>query len=312
MSAVLYPTSKASLNHLSFNKRMKNSFFFLLLFFSEFATAQIQQNIHKNTGTVVNAISSIDSIRFTGSSTTMEVVLQNGTVVTHAISDIINVNFSSASMHSCGADSIHNPELSYGSVTDQQGNVYKTVMIGTQEWMAENLNTSIYRNGDPITNMLPSQEWSNTALTQLGTWVSYDNDSLYDCPYGKIYNWYATADPRQVCPAGWHIPTVLEWTTLTDYLGGAAVAGGKMKSTSLNYWLNANQDASNESGFSSLGCGYIYGQLFSFPGYNALYWTSTSYDSYFAYHLSLNCNVGEAYQTWSDKVDGYSIRCVKD
>lgn len=292
---------------------MKNRFFYLLLFSSLFAAAQTQQNINKNTGTVSNVITTIDSIRFTGSSSIMEVVLQNGTVESHSISDIVNVNFAaSPSQHSCGADSVHNPNLSYGSITDQEGNNYKTIVIGSQEWMAENLNTTIYRNGDPITNMLPSQEWSNTSLTQLGTWVSYDNDSQYDCPYGKIYNWYVVSDPRQICPAGWHVPSAVEWTNLTDYLGGAAVAGGKMKSTSLNYWLNSNQDATNESGFSGLGSGYIYGQLFTFYGYNALYWTSSEYDTYFAYHLSLNCNVGEAYQTWSDKVDGYSIRCIKD
>jgi uncharacterized protein (TIGR02145 family) len=292
---------------------MKNFFFYLVLFSSLFTDAQTQQNINKNTGTVSNIITTIDSIRFNGSSTIMEVVLQDGTLESHSLSDIFNVNFAaSPSQHSCGADSVHNPNLTYGSMTDQEGNVYKTIVIGSQEWMAENLNTTIYRNGDPITNMLPSKEWTNTSITQLGTWVSYDNDSQYDCPYGKIYNWYVISDPRQVCPTGWHVPTNDEWTTLVDYLGGPEVAGGKMKSTSLNYWLYTNQDASNESGFSSLGCGYIYGQLFNFYGWNAMLWSSTEYDTYFAYHLELNWSWGFSYQIPSDKVDGYSIRCVKD
>ena len=129
---------------------MKKIFFYLFLFSSIISVAQTQQNINKNSGTVSNAISTIDSIRFTGSSTTMEVVLQNGTIESHPISDILNVNFIIANHDSCDATNVFNPNLSYGSMTDQEGNVYKTIVIGTQEWMAENLKTSIYRNGEAI------------------------------------------------------------------------------------------------------------------------------------------------------------------
>ena len=230
---------------------MKNSFIILLSIISFCALGQTLQNINKNTGTVSNVLTTIDSIRFNGSSSNMEVVLQNGTVESHSISDIINVNFISVSQsqHNCGATNVHNPAETYGSMTDQQGNVYKTIVIGTQEWMAENLKTTVYRNGNAIDNIIDNTQW--IGLTT-GAWASYNNDSQYDCPYGKLYNWFAVADPRHVCPTGWHEPTDAEWTTLTDYLGGEEVAGGKMKSAGTQYWIGPNTDATNESGFSGL------------------------------------------------------------
>jgi uncharacterized protein (TIGR02145 family) len=256
---------------------MKNIFFHLLLFFSFSAAAQTQQNINKNTGTVSNAITSIDSIRFNASSTIMEVVLQNGTIESHSISDILNVNLITANQDSCDATNVFNPNLSYGSMTDQEGNVYKTIVIGTQEWMAENLKTSIYRNGEAI-------DITGTSYTT-GAW-SLNNDSQYDCPYGKLYNWYAVVDSRNVCPTGWNVPTDEEWTTLTDYLGGQSdenynfFAGGKMKSTGFQYWLNPNTEANNESGFSGLPAGIrIFDGTFSSFGNNGFWWSTSELDT---------------------------------
>jgi uncharacterized protein (TIGR02145 family) len=134
-----------------------------------------------------------------------------------------------SSFHNCGATNVHNPDKTYGTMTDQQGNVYKTIVIGTQEWMAENLKTSIYRNGEAIANVTDGNQWSGLTT---GAWCYYENNSQYDCPYGKLYNWFAVSDSRKVCPTGWHVPTQGEWTTLTNYLGGESIAGGKMKSTS--------------------------------------------------------------------------------
>jgi len=289
---------------------MKNFFFYLLLFSSLISTGQTQQNINKNTGTASNAITTIDSIRFNGSSTTMEVVLQNGTVESHTISDIININFVLSSQHSCGADSVHNPNLNYGSMTDQQGNVYKTIVIGLQEWMAENLKTTIYRNGNAIANITDNAQWSGLTT---GAWASYNNDNQYDCPYGKIYNWYAVADPRHVCPTGWHEPTDDEWTTLADYLGGEFVGGGKMKSTGLQYWIDPNQDATNESGFSVLPGGNRSDDGdFSTVGIAGFWWSSSESSTTTAWLRFLSYDSGSANQASANKRSGLTVRCLRD
>ena len=292
---------------------MKNCFIILLSIVSFSALGQTQQNINKNTGTVSNVLTTIDSIRFNSSSTTMEVVLQNGTVESHSISDIQNVNFISASQHSCGAANVHNPNLNYGSMTDQEGNVYKTIVIGNQEWMAENLKTSIYRNGDPIATNLTDAEWQITHNDQLGAWAFYNNDSQFECPYGKLYNWYAVADPRQLCPVGWHIPADAEWTTLTDYLGGEDVAGGKMKTIGVQFWSIPNAYANNESGFSGLSGGWRY-ELGTFIP-NALFgqwWSSSKFDSSSTYCRYLSYIENSASQGASNLRRGMHARCLRD
>ncbi|MFM2201748.1 MAG: hypothetical protein RL040_948, partial [Bacteroidota bacterium] len=139
-------------------------------------------------------------------------------------------------LHTCGAANVHNPNLTYGSMTDQEGNVYKTIVIGTQEWMAENLNTSIYRNGDVIVANLDEGEWYNTYLTNTGSWVYYNNDPTFECPYGKLYNHYATVDSRGLCPSGWQLPSIDEYETLVLFLepswngSSSFTAGGDLKS----------------------------------------------------------------------------------
>ena len=294
---------------------MKNCFIILLSIVSFSALGQTQQNINKNTGTVSNVLTTIDSIRFNSSSTTMEVVLQNGTVESHSISDIQNVNFISASQHSCGAANVHNPNLNYGSMTDQEGNVYKTIVIGTQEWMAENLKTSIYRNGDLIPNITNAAEWSGLST---GAWVFYNNDSLYECPYGRLYNWYSVSDSRHVCPSGWHEPTEIEWTILTNFLGGESVAGGKLKATligpSENYgmWYEPNLSATNESGFSGLPGGFrTFDNAFEYIGDFGAWWGG-AIDIYSSIFHNLSYGSG-SFSTFQEfKYVGYSVRCLKD
>jgi uncharacterized protein (TIGR02145 family) len=213
-------------------------------------------------------------------------------------------------LHSCGVDSIHNPTNTYGTMTDQQGNVYKTIVIGSQEWMAENLKTTIYRNGDAIANVIDNTQWSNLTT---GAWCSYNNDSQYDCPYGKLYNWYAAADSRSVCPTGWHVPTDAEWTILTTFLGGPSSAGGKMKSTGTQHWLSPNAEATNESGFSGLPAGgrSSLGASNDLGGYG-IWWSSSELPASYAWYRSLDYNSGEVIRFNFIKRNGFSVRCIKD
>ena len=113
------------------------------------------------------------------------------------------------------------------TVTDIDGNVYRTIVIGQQEWMAENLKTTQFRNGTPILNILDMKAWEKNVST--AGWAYYDNDETNDAVYGKLYNWFAVSDSQGLCPEGWHIPSDNEWNMLIDYLGGAESAGCKMK-----------------------------------------------------------------------------------
>lgn len=218
--------------------------------------------------------------------------------------------------HTCGADSVHNPNLTYDSVTDYDGNVYKTIAIGTQEWMAENLKAKHYQNGEVITLVTNTSSWADL-ITGASSW--YNNDSVnYSCPYGKLYNWYAVTDPRNICPLGWHVPSDAEWSTLINYIdpnanGGmnSNTSGGKMKSTSTQYWI-LNQDATNESGFSGLPGGHLSFGSFNTISYYGEWWSSSESDSNYAPFRLLNFQSGGVNWSSGIKSDGYSVRCLKD
>jgi len=214
---------------------------------------------------------------------------------------------------------IHNPDLTYGSMTDQEGNVYKTIVIGTQEWMAENLNTGIYRNGDVIPTGLSNEEWGNTINNQQGSWSYYNEEANYSCPFGKLYNWYACVDARQLCPVGWHVPTDDEWTVLIDFLGGETAGGGKMKTTGTieadtGLWISPNLGASNSSGFSGTPAGYRGGNGGYYAiGFYAFCWSSSQYfDAQSGWGRGLNSGFDDAYRDGHYKQNGFSVRCLKD
>jgi uncharacterized protein (TIGR02145 family) len=199
-----------------------------------------------------------------------------------------------------------------GAGVTYNGYTYSSVVLGNgQEWMAENLRTTNYRNGDPIPTGLDDATWSTTTA---GAYAIYSNDNANDVIYGKLYNWYAVADSRDVCPIGWHLPTDGEWTTLTDYLGGEAVAGGKMKTTGTQYWFNPNQDATNESGFSGLpGGARSASSGNSYDVGNAGYWWSSTESSttgaWFRFVMYIHDNVN---RTGSSRRHGFSVRCLRD
>ena len=179
------------------------------------------------------------------------------------------------------------------TITDYDGNVYETVEIGDQCWMAENLKVTHYRNGDAIPTGYSDSEWPNLST---GAYAVYpwDNDDASqntcegDCTevYGNLYNWYAVDDTRDICPEGWHVPTDTEWTELEDYLGGA---GGKIKSTGTiengdGLWYSPNLGATNESGFTALPGGYRHGNYgyYDNMGYYVYLWSSTANPNQYA------------------------------
>jgi uncharacterized protein (TIGR02145 family) len=210
-----------------------------------------------------------------------------------------------------GADYL-NPDLTYGSVTDQNGNTYATIVIGTQEWMAENLRSSTYANGDPIPNVTDGNQWG--VLTTVA-WAHYQNNASYENPYGKLYNWYAVVDPRNVCPSGWHVPTDAEWTVLTDYLGGESVAGGKMKSTDYTYyWVSPNVGATNESGFSGLPGGrrLMADGIFDFLGFGGYWWSASESGAENAWIRNLDSLNPGINRFNIFKRNGFSVRCLRD
>jgi uncharacterized protein (TIGR02145 family) len=220
-------------------------------------------------------------------------------------------------LHTCGTLNVHNPDLTYGSMTDQEGNVYKTIVIGTQEWMAENLNTSIYRNGEAIPTLLSNTEWENTMNTQQGAWAYYNNDPSYACPYGKLYNWYACFDARQICPVGWHVPTDAEWSVLTSYLGGEYGTGDKMKTTgtieaATGLWQSPNTGATNSSGFSGApASGRYNGGYYNGIGFSCFWWSSSENDTGAAWGRSL-LDDDRVYRYNVVKRHGFSVRCIKE
>ncbi len=206
-------------------------------------------------------------------------------------------------------------------VTDIDGNTYQTIIINGQEWMAENLRTTKYANGDPIPNVTDANQWSNLTT---GAWVHYNNDSQYENSYGKLYNWHAVDDSRNVCPTGWHVPSDNEWSTFINYLdpnadGGNVnnIAGGKMKNTGIQYWQSPNVDATNESGFLGLpgGARRSDNGVFVSIGNSCSWWSSTEYDDkepFNAWHRSLGYLLGSAGRYRSNKNFGFSIRCIKN
>lgn len=194
------------------------------------------------------------------------------------------------------------------TVTDIDGNVYKTIKIGTQTWMAENLRVTHYRNGSQIDEVDDSAAW--VSFTK-GAYCWFSNDSLtYKNTTGALYNWYAVTDSRRLCPAGWHIPSDAGWRTLTTVLGGDSVAGTLMKSDS--GWFD-NGNGSNASGFNALpGGARSNSGRFLGLGEFAPWWSSSEFDESYAWLRSLFHFNGKVDRSPYNKHDGLSVRCVKD
>ena len=212
----------------------------------------------------------------------------------------------------------------YGTVTDFDGNVYHTITIGSQVWTVENLKTTHYRDGTAIPFVTDNTAW--TALST-GAYCNYNNDESIAAVYGKLYNWYAVVDSRNIAPAGWHAPSYAEWNTLANYLGGSNAAGGRLKEAGSAHWTAPNI-ATNSSGFSALpGAGRLTDPatntcFFLSPmSYEGNWWTTTptsgSSSAWAALYIRMEYYDESIFHASWGNVDynkntGYSVRCVKD
>ncbi len=204
-----------------------------------------------------------------------------------------------------------NPDTSiaYGTVSDFEGNVYKTVAIGDQVWMAENLRSEKLNNGTAIPMVTDNNTWSNLTTP---AYSFYSNDSVsYKGSYGVLYNWY-TVQTGSLCPTGWHIPSDEEFTTLNTTLGVDSIAGGMLK-YNIGYWYSPNTYATNSTGFMALSSGYrnYNGSFNNSAGYLATFWSTTEYGS-FARYIYLTYNSGSIGRNYIDKENGLSVRCIRD
>jgi len=208
-----------------------------------------------------------------------------------------------------------------GKVTDIDGNIYVTTKIGNQWWMAENLKVTHYRSGDPIPNVTDNTQWIGLST---GAYCNYGNDTSNVATYGRLYNWYAVDDSRNIAPLGWHIPTDDEWKELEMYLGMSASQanatgwrgtdeGGKLKEAGITHWNSPNTGATNSSGFSALPGGYRDGSngSFYFMGYYGYWWSATESGSY-AWYRILGYDYSQVLRNSTTKQPGFSIRCVRD
>jgi uncharacterized protein (TIGR02145 family) len=205
-------------------------------------------------------------------------------------------------------------------MTDADGNTYPTVVLGNgQEWMAENLRTTVYSNGEEIPLAVANTEWTPLST---GARSIHSNDEGNVATYGFLYNWFAVNDERGLCPDGWHVPTVEDWNSLTLYLDPVArtdtnpqsiSAGGHMKTSGTGLWQEPNTDATDLSGMRAVPSGYRHTNGdFHALGQFCYWWTSTERNANTAFNRSLYYGNGHFMARYTAKRTGYAVRCVKD
>ncbi|MGA1978350.1 MAG: fibrobacter succinogenes major paralogous domain-containing protein [Bacteroidales bacterium] len=194
------------------------------------------------------------------------------------------------------------------TISDEDGNAYASVTIGTQVWMQENLATTKYNDGTSIPLIIDETTW-NTLITPAYCWYN-NEDTAYKFPYGALYNWF-TVNTSILCPAGWHVSTSSDWDILINYLGGDSVAGGKLKEDDFVHWMDPNTGASNRSGFTAVPGGMR----------SNGFWNIASFGGWWSYSASTNDSAMCRYMLYNSskaleqsyvKSSGMSVRCVKD
>jgi uncharacterized protein (TIGR02145 family) len=223
---------------------------------------------------------------------------------------------------SCKKDKQEETSPEYGeNITDIDGNIYHSVIIGTQQWMVENLKVTRYRNGDTIPNISDSLAWYSLTT---GAYCDYGNIPNNSKIYGRLYNFYTISDARYLCPAGWHVPTEEEWQTLIDFLGGHGEAGMHMKEPGTTHWEWSYSDFTNEYGYTALPGGertlsfnpeypyYLDVAYFRGLGQEANWWSSTEDIENRAKVFWLASTSATVEYHSPLKVNGLSVRCIKD
>jgi uncharacterized protein (TIGR02145 family) len=204
-------------------------------------------------------------------------------------------------------------------VTDAQGNFYPTIIIGNQEWLAENLNTANYQNGDPIIEMVTNSDWSSASQ---GGWCYYGNLPSNDEVYGKLYNWHAVVDSRNVCPAGFHVPDDNDWnevkSVLIPIVGSIELVGNALKSSGTlqqgdGLWNEPNTGANNLSQFNGIPGGTRFGSGGYYQMSNKGYWwSSTTLGNNSARFISMSSDSTSVHHTTAPEESGFSVRCMRD
>jgi uncharacterized protein (TIGR02145 family) len=193
---------------------------------------------------------------------------------------------------------------------------FKPVILCEEAFMSKNLDVEHYRNGDPITNAWNWRQWDSLDRAKTGAWCYYNNNSDTGKIYGKLYNWYAVNDPRGLAPAGWHVASDSEWTAMIDCLGGAYIAGKKLKEAGTAHWDTPNGGTTNESGFTALPGGWRSGAggIFSNTrlGFYGDFWTSTEKSDKNAYFYEMSFDSQGVQRLNQDKRTGLSVRCIRD
>ncbi|MFA6572067.1 MAG: FISUMP domain-containing protein, partial [Bacteroidota bacterium] len=293
----------------------------VLFFYSLFLFGQVEPEIkfYLNDGSSKQfKIGEIKNLNFSNKNiNALLIILCKNKTISYRINTIENIRLIQ--------DSLGNPMLSV-LITDTPQNIYlseidriliqplyysstDSVIIGNQVWMSRNLDVVCYRNGDTIPEVKDPDDWAKLTT---GAWCWYNNDSTMGAIYGRLYNWFAVSDPRGLAPGEWHIPNDIEWTNLTDNLGGENFAGSKLKEAETSHWQLPNEGSTNESGFTGLPGGWrgAYG-TFDNNETDAYWWSTVENNSEYALYRNIYYRSIIVYRDYYYKRAGLSVRCMK-
>lgn len=200
---------------------------------------------------------------------------------------------------------IFNPDITYGTVVDVDGNEYKTVTIGNQTWMAENLKTTCFRNGDKIQNLSNENYWSGlNDGSETPSYCLYRDDDSYNEVYGLYYNWSVVTDERNIAPEGWRVPNKEDWDQLINF------SAYSLREETSAHWSYNSEKSTNSTGFSAIAGGKRHGDFAGVGNYAHFFSTSTN-ENNFPISVYIGREISYLNQ-WENSFRGYNIRCIKE